>query len=131
MNFTINELAKRYLLTRQAIYLKIKEKRLPACKKNGKWFISEKDFIEYEKSKYKRRSESNKSHPLWIDGNYSVPEAAEIIGCTEQNLYYALRINKIKGTRYRCAWIIHIDDINLFKKTYKPRTRRNGLRPSY
>lgn len=111
--------ASKYLgVTRQAVRNAITQKRINAMKVEGKWRFSVHDLDDYKNKRYKREFCTFNGEPLYdkSKGEFSITEAAEILGCPKQHLYYAARLNRIKTTRKRKTWIITADDICEYRK---------------
>lgn len=116
---SITEAAKINNVTRQAIYVAIKQKKLRATKKS-RWEIELKDLEEYRKNKY-CRSKSFFGGELLFDngkGYFSINQVAKILGIPAQKVYYATRTGMLKGSRKGAAWVIHVDELNRYKGEY-------------
>lgn len=111
MNLT--QAAIEYPCTKPALYLAIRKSRLSARKKNGKWIVTEKELIEYKKSRWNRGLCKHNGKLIFDKekGFHSVNEASSILKCDAQHIYYALRNHKIKSHKVKSAWVIHLDDI--------------------
>jgi excisionase family DNA binding protein len=117
---SITEAAKINNVTRQAIYVAIKQKKLKAKKDATRWVIHVDDLKKYRDQKYSR-SKSTFDGELLFDnskGYYSVNQAAKILGVPAQKIYYATRVGLLKASRKGAAWVIHIDEINTYKQNY-------------
>lgn len=116
---SITEAAKINQVTRQAIYVAIKQKKLKATKKT-RWEIDLKDLEEYRKNKYSRTKSMYDGELLFDNGKgyYSVNQVAKMLGVPAQKIYYATRTGMIKGARKGAAWVIHQDEINRYKSEY-------------
>lgn len=116
---SITEAARINNVTRQAIYVAIKQKKLRATK-NTRWEIDLTDLEEYRKNKYSR-TKSMFDGELLFDNNqgyYSVNQVAEQLGVPAQKIYYATRTGMIKGTRKGAAWVIHTEEIKRYRNEY-------------
>lgn len=116
---SITEAAKINKVTRQAIYVAIKQKKLKAIKKT-RWEIDLKDLEEYRKNKYSR-SKSMFDGELLFDNNrgyFSVNQVAKMLGVPAQKIYYATRTGMIKGSRKGAAWVIHSDEVDRYRNDY-------------
>ncbi len=116
---SITEAARINNVTRQAIYVAIKQKKLKAYKDSTRWTIHLKDLEEYRRKKYSR-SKSIYNGELLFDnskGYYSVNQAAAMLGVPTQKIYYATRIGLLKATRRGAAWVIHLDEIKHYQAT--------------
>lgn len=117
---SITEAAKINNVTRQAIYVAIKQKKLKASKDATRWTIHLDDLENYRNQKYSR-TKSMYAGELLFDNNkgfYSINQAAKVLGVPAQKIYYATRIGLMKAHRKGAAWVVHIDDINLYRETY-------------
>jgi excisionase family DNA binding protein len=117
---SITEAAKINNVTRQAIYVAIKLKKLKATKDTSRWMIHLDDLMEYRKQKYSR-SKSTFQGELLFDNNkgyFSVNQAAKMLNVPAQKLYYATRAGYLKASRKGAAWVIHTDDIKGYHDSY-------------
>lgn len=127
---SITEAAKINNVTRQAIYVAIKQKKLRATKKT-RWEIDLKDLEEYRKNKY-CRSKSMFGGELLFDntkGYFSINQVAKILDVPAQKIYYATRTGKLKGSRKGAAWVIHEDEVQRYRSDYlsKKQARRKAI----
>jgi hypothetical protein len=116
---SITEAAKINNVTRQAIYVAIKQKKLKA-RKTSRWEIDLKDLEEYRKNKYSRSKSTFNGEPLFDNtgGFFSVNQVAKKLGIPAQKVYYATRIGLLKGTRKGAAWVIHQEEIDRYRGEY-------------
>ncbi len=120
---SITEAAKLNNVTRQAIYVAIKQKKLRAYKDSTRWTIDLDDLDEYKKQKYSR-SKSLYNGELLFDnqkGFYSVNQVAKMLGVPAQKIYYATRIGLLKASRRGAAWVVHTDDVREYQEKYLSR----------
>lgn len=125
---TITEAAKINGVTRQAIYVAIKQEKLRAQKDSTRWTISLRDLEEYRRNKYSR-SKSTFAGELIFDNNkgyYSVNQVAKILGVPAQKIYYATRVNMLKASRKGAAWVISESDLNAYRESFL--AKKNGRR---
>lgn len=117
---SITEAARINNVTRQAIYVAIKQKKLRAYKDTTRWTIDLEDLENYRKQKYSRTKSMFEGELLFDNqkGFYSVNQAAKILGVPAQKIYYATRVGLLKASRKGAAWVIHSDDIQLYRETY-------------
>lgn len=121
---SITEAARINNVTRQAIYVAIKQKKLKASKSSTRWTIHLDDLEEYRENKYSR-TKSMFDGELLFDhrkGFYSVNQAAKLLKVPAQKIYYATRVGLLKAHRKGAAWVIHVDDIKLYQENYLNRT---------
>jgi len=112
---TPSDISKNYHVSRQSVWLKIKEGRIKATKVKNRWMITDQEYKNYLDSKYLR-------DPKMFDkskGELSVKEAAVLIGCSLQRIYYHLRTGHIKSKRLGAAWVINLQDLMEYKKTLR------------
>jgi excisionase family DNA binding protein len=117
---SITEAAKINNVTRQAIYVAIKQNKLKASKDSTRWTIDLNDLDEYRRQKYSR-SKSVYNGELLFDnkrGFYSVNQVAKILNVPAQKIYYATRVGLLKASRKGAAWVIHTNDVEEYKKNY-------------
>lgn len=117
---SITEAARINNVTRQAIYVAIKQNKLRATKNRTRWTIHLKDLEEYRKTKYSRTKSTYEGELLFNneEGYFSVNQTAKMLGVPAQKIYYATRVGMLKATRKGSAWVIHVDDIKAYKDTY-------------
>ena len=117
---SITEAAKINNVTRQAIYVAIKQKKLKAFKDSTRWTISLDDLEQYRQQKYSRAKSLYEGELLFDNkqGFYSVNQAAKMLGVPAQKIYYATRIGLLKAFRKGAAWVIHVNDVNHYRETY-------------
>jgi excisionase family DNA binding protein len=117
---SITEAARINNVTRQAIYVAIKQKKLKASKDSTRWTIHLDDLEEYRKNKYSRTKSMFDGELLFDNGKgfYSVNQAAKVLGVPAQKIYYATRVGLLKAHRKGAAWVIHEDDIKGYQENY-------------
>jgi excisionase family DNA binding protein len=125
---SITEAARINNVTRQAIYVAIKQKKLKATKDSTRWTIHLDDLEEYRKNKYSRTKSMYDGELLFDDrkGFYSVNQAAKMLSVPAQKIYYATRVGLLKAHRKGAAWVIHIDDIKGYQENYLNRKPKVG-----
>jgi excisionase family DNA binding protein len=124
---TLSEAAKINNVTRQAIYVAIKQKKLRAYKNPTRWIIDLDDLEDYRKMKYSRAKSVHNGELLFDNskGFYSIQQASKMLNIPYQKVYYATRIGLMKAVRKGSAWVIHIDDIRSYQKSYLNRLISN------
>lgn len=123
---SITEAARINNVTRQAIYVAIKQKKLKATKDATRWTIHIDDLNEYRRNKYSR-SKSMFNGELLFDshkGYFSVNQVAKLLNIPAQKVYYATRIGLMKAIRKGAAWVIHTDDVKQYQENYLNRTTK-------
>lgn len=117
---SITEAARINNVTRQAIYVAIKQKKLRAFKDSTRWTIDLEDLENYRKQKYSR-SKSMFNGELLFDnqkGFFSVNQVASMLNVPAQKIYYATRVGLMKATRRGAAWVVHADEVKNYQKNY-------------
>ncbi|OGN61989.1 MAG: peptidase [Chlamydiae bacterium RIFCSPHIGHO2_12_FULL_49_11] len=117
---SITEAARLNNVTRQAIYVAIKQKKLRAYKQDTKWVIDIKDLDDYTQNKYSRTKSTFNGELIFDNkkGYFSVNQVAKMLGIPAQKVYYATRIGLMKATRKGAAWVIHENDVNGYRENY-------------
>jgi excisionase family DNA binding protein len=117
---SITEAARINNVTRQAIYVAIKQRKLKASKDATRWTIHLDDLEEYRANKYSRTKSIFNGELLFDNrkGYYSVNQAAKLLNVPAQKIYYATRVGLMKATRKGAAWVIHIDEIKSYQENY-------------
>ena len=117
---SITEAARINNVTRQAIYVAIKQKKLKATKDSTRWTIHLDDLEEYRTNKYSRTKSIFDGELLFDNrkGYYSVGQAAKYLNVPAQKIYYATRVGLLKATRKGAAWVIHLDELNGYQENY-------------
>jgi len=117
---SITEAARINNVTRQAIYVAIKQRKLKAYKDSTRWTIDLNDLEEYRKNKYSRTKSIFDGELLFDNtkGYYSVNQVAQLLGVPAQKIYYATRVGLLKAIRKGAAWVIHTNDIKGYQENY-------------
>lgn len=123
---SITEAARINNVTRQAIYVAIKQKKLKATKDATRWTIHLDDLNEYRQNKYSRTKSMFDGELLFDShkGYFSVNQVAKMLNIPAQKVYYATRIGLMKAIRKGAAWVIHIDDVKSYKENYLNRSTK-------
>jgi len=112
---TITETAESNGITRQAVYLSIKNGRLKAEKVGVQWLMHKDDVKHYRENRYSRKESKRSTGELLHDpskGEYSVHQLSKMSGTSIQRIYYLIREGFLKAERIRSAWVIKIDDVS-------------------
>jgi len=122
---SITEAAKINNVTRQAIYVAIKQKKLKARKETTRWTIHLGDLEEYRRQKYSRTKSMFNGELLFDNykGYFSVNQVANMLGVPAQKIYYATRVGHLKAVRKGAAWVIHSEDVKLYQEKYLSRRK--------
>lgn len=117
---SITEAAKINGVTRQAIYVAIKQHKLRANKDSTRWKINVEDLKAYTLGKYSRTKSMYNGELLFDNskGFYSINQVARMLNVPAQKIYYATRIGLMKASRKGAAWVIHADDVKAYKENY-------------
>lgn len=124
---SITEAARINNVTRQAIYVAIKQGKLRATKDATRWTIHLDDLEDYRKNKYSR-SKSTFDGDLLFDnrrGYFSINQVANMLGVPAQKIYYATRVGHLKASRKGAAWVVHVDDMKGYQQNYLNRRITN------
>ena len=110
---SITEAARQNNVTRQAIYVAIKQKKLKASKDATRWTIDLEDLENYRKQKYSRTKSMFDGELLFDNhkGFYSINQVAKMLSVPAQKIYYATRVGLMKAHRKGAAWVIHVADL--------------------
>ncbi|HSX03825.1 MAG TPA: helix-turn-helix domain-containing protein [Rhabdochlamydiaceae bacterium] len=125
---SITEAAKINNVTRQAIYVAIKQNKLKASKDTTRWTIDLDDLENYRRQKYSRTKSMYNGELLFDNkkGYHSVNQVAKLLGVPAQKIYYATRIGLLKAIRKGAAWVVHNDDIKQYQENYLSRKVQNS-----
>ena len=117
---SITEAARINGVTRQAIYVAIKQNKLRAKKETTRWTIHLDDLEDYRNQKYSRSKSTFKGELLYDNnlGYYSINQVAKMLGVPAQKIYYATRIGLLKASRKGAAWVVHVNEIKSYKENY-------------
>lgn len=117
---SITEAAKINNVTRQAIYVAIKQNKLKATKHTTRWTIDLEDLEQYRRQKYSRTKSMYEGELLFDNrkGFYSINQVAKMLGVPAQKIYYATRVGLLKASRKGAAWVVHVEDVKSYKENY-------------
>lgn len=117
---SITEAAKINNVTRQAIYVAIKQKKLKAFKDTTRWTIDLSDLEEYRRQKYSRTKSMFNGELLFDNqkGYFSINQVAKMLNVPPQKIYYATRVGLMKAVRKGAAWVIHTNDVKAYQENY-------------
>lgn len=129
---SITEAAKINNVTRQAIYVAIKQKKLKAYKDATRWTIDLEDLENYRRSKYSRTKSMFNGELLFDNhkGFYSINQVAKMLNVPAQKIYYATRVGLMKAQRKGAAWVIHMDDIKAYQQNYLGKKSQERIQAS-
>lgn len=116
---TITQAAKVKNVTRQAIYLAIKEGRLKAYYDQGKLQkVSIEGLLAYESQKCSRMFMEYNGKKIYdgTKGFMSIVRAAELTGIAKSRLYYSIYNGHLKAERRGTAWVVLLDDVIEYSK---------------
>ena len=125
---SIAEAAKLHNVTRQAIYVAIKAKKLKAHKETRFWMIDLSDLNAYKQLKYSRTKSVYQGELLFDNtkGFFSIGQVSKILNVPAQKIYYATRVGYLKSSRRGAAWVIHSSAIEEYKQKFLPQKRRKA-----
>lgn len=117
---SITEAAKINNVTRQAIYVAIKQKKLKAYKDTTRWTIDLEDLENYRKQKYSRTKSMFEGELLFDNKNgfFSINQVAKMLNVPAQKIYYATRVGLLKASRKGAAWVVHTNEIQFYQENY-------------
>ena len=117
---SITEAARINNVTRQAIYVAIKQKKLKAYKDTTRWTIDLEDLENYRKQKYSRTKSMFEGELLFdnTNGFFSINQVAKMLNVPAQKIYYATRVGLLKATRKGAAWVVHTNEIQGYQENY-------------
>lgn len=123
---SIAEAAKLHQVTRQAIYVAIKAKKLRAHKESRFWMIDVNDLKQYQTLKYSRTKSFFDGELLFDNskGFYSIGQVAKMLDVPAQKIYYATRVGYLKSSRKGAAWVIQTSAIEEYKQKFLHQKRR-------
>lgn len=124
---TLSEAAKINNVTRQAIYVAIKQKKLRAYKNPTRWIIDIEDLENYRKLKYSRTKSMHNGELIFDNtkGFFSIQQASKLLNVPYQKIYYATRIGLLKASRKGSAWVVHADELRKYQESYLNRMISN------
>lgn len=124
---SITEAARINNVTRQAIYVAIKQGKLRATKNATRWTIDVKDLDEYRTNKYSRAKSTFEGELLYDNGKgyYSINQVAEMCDVPAQKIYYATRVGHLRAQRKGAAWVVSVEDVKNYKENYLNRRTTN------
>lgn len=119
---SISDVCKIHHITRQAIFVAIKNKRLKAKKTGGQWRLEYDELEKYLATKYDRMHSKYDGELLYNPkiGEISVKQATNLLGLGKHQIYHAIRTYRLPHTRKGAAYILKIDDV----KNYLPKDKR-------
>lgn len=111
---SVSEAARIKKVTRQAIYLAIRLKRLKAYRHGDRWKVFLVDLKAYDLKRFSRVYHSTiDGEPVFDEekGYFSVHKASAMINVPKQKLYYAIRRGALKAIRKKAALVVHVSDL--------------------
>lgn len=121
---SVSQAARIKNVTRQAIYLAIRLKRLKAYKHEDQWKVFVMDLNQYDQNRYSRLHHSvYEGEPIYDEskGYFSVDKASKMINVPKQKLYYAIRTKRLKAQQKRSSWVVHVSDLLKYKDDFLPK----------
>lgn len=117
---SITEAARYNGVTRQAIYVAIKQNKLKAHKHSRRWTIRVEDLDHYKTNKYSRTKSVYNGELLFDNskGYYSVGQVARMLNVPSQKIYYATRSGMLKAFRRGTAWVISANEIKSYQEKF-------------
>jgi excisionase family DNA binding protein len=123
----LKEAAERARVQRQAIYVAIRKKNLPAIKKGRFWLVSASDLEQYRLNKYNSENKVHNGDKVYDEhsGHYSVQrvcfEMSIHLGAPypKNHVYYLIRTFKIDAIRKGHSWVIPASELERLKHQEK------------
>lgn len=129
---TLKEAAEYAHITKQAVYVALKKKKLEAFKVKNRWFITREKIDEYRLNKYNRHSRRKDGDLIYDieEGRFSIHDLSKIMSLNPnegglgkripvQRLYYLVRTGQLKSHKVGCSIVIYKEDIlDLVKRKY-------------
>lgn len=117
---SITEAARINNVTRQAIYVAIKQRKLKASKDSTRWTIDLEDLEAYRRQKYSRTKSLFQGELLFDNhkGFFSINQVAKMLNVPAQKIYYATRVGLMKAVRKGAAWVVHMNDVKEYQENY-------------
>lgn len=112
------EAAKRYGVSKQAIYISVAAGKLKAEKIEGRWHINPVDLDAYWKTRYSRLKSKDVFGGLIYnpsEGRYSPNMLAKALGLATQKVYYALRHRGLSYEKHLHQYVIQVSDLEAVK----------------
>lgn len=118
--------SKIYYITRQAIAIAIKNKRLNAVKIKNNWCFTQQEWNNYEKSRYDRKYSIRDGKYLYDieKGVLSPSMIAKEFGVDAQQVYYLLRTENLPHQRVGHAYVINREDFVKFLPDLKKKKKK-------
>lgn len=132
---TLSEAALHARVSRQAIYVAIRDQRLPGLLHKKRWYVKRSDLDFYRSQKYIGDNRKNNGKPIFNleEGKYSVHQLAKFMSVglgrayPVQRLYFLLNRGRIKAMRVGAAWVITREDaILLLEEEQRRDNKRMG-----
>jgi len=114
---TVTQAAKVRNVTRQAIYLAIKEGRLKVYRNGRVQKVSLGHLMDLENNRWMRLVKVYEGEKLYDEkkGTLSPPKAAKLTGLPVTKIYYGLYSGNLKAERKGKAWVIQAKDLIPFQ----------------
>lgn len=133
---TLKEVADACHLSKQAVYVAMRKKKIPVVMIKRTWHMKRRDFDAYRENKYNRDEKlDDEGNPVFDvhKGTFSAMQVWKVISATLrrpftlQRLYYLLRTGELKSSKNGCSWVIQKEDaIDLLKKELGETTYNEG-----
>ncbi len=125
---TVDEAAKIRNVTRQAIYLAIREGRLKPYMRGKIIKVSMASILELQKKKYDRVIKLFQGQEVFSDkeGMISVYKAAQLTGIPRTSIYNAIYSGRLKAVRKGKTWVIQARDLPTVQTYYLNRKKNRN-----
>lgn len=117
---SIREAAKIRNVTKQAVYLAIREGRLKPFMRGKVMKVSMAAIMELEKKKYERVVKLFQGEEVFSDKNgvISVAKAAKLTGMPRTSLYNAIYSGRLNAERKGHSWVLRVRDLTTIQTYY-------------
>lgn len=122
---SLKAVADYYAMSRSAIVMAIRKKRLKALKNKNRWLVLRIDMEEYRKGRFSRIFQTHNGKLVFdkSKGLLSLKEVRDMfqeslgMNYPSQRLYYLLRLGKLKAFRCGSTWVVRLPDaLDLLEK---------------
>ena len=112
------EVMCKYGISRQALFIALKNNRLKGTKINGRWHIQENDMVEYLQTKYDRKFSKINGRNIFDPelGTISVIQAAKMLGHDRAHIYHAIRKGKLSHKRTRSSYVLDRSEVEKYQR---------------
>jgi excisionase family DNA binding protein len=115
--YTVSQAAALLAVSRQAVYVNVKKKRIVAFFVKYKWYITHENLMFWKKNRFNHHLRKHEGE-LIFDGKttFSVSQTAEMLNVNNQRIYYFLRQGYLKCYLHGATKVIKREDIDKYIK---------------